>query len=64
MKPWQERVAMHHINGDPRDNRSDNVRFVHIATCAALTDAEIDEYRRYLMRQRQAFDPITGEPAS
>ena len=36
--------------------------FVHIATRAILTEAERDEYRRYLMRQRQAFDPLPPEP--
>lgn len=48
-KPWQERVAVHHINGDPRDNRPENLSFVHAATREALTDEEIDLYHSYLL---------------
>jgi hypothetical protein len=51
MKPWQERVAVHHINGDSRDNRPENLSFVHIATCVPLSDTELAEYHAYLLRR-------------
>ena len=51
-RPWQERVAVHHINGDSRDNRPENLSFVHLATREPLDDLEIHQYHEYLLRRR------------
>ena len=51
MKPWQERVAVHHINDNPYDNRPDNLRFAHVATRQALTDSELDAYHKWLLQR-------------
>jgi hypothetical protein len=42
--PWQHRVYIHHIDGNPRNNSVANLRLVHAATSHPLTEAEMSEY--------------------
>jgi hypothetical protein len=50
MKAWQERVAIHHIDGDPRNNDVANLKLVHAKTREPLSDRELEEYERWARR--------------
>lgn len=51
-RPWQESIVVHHINGNPRDNRPENLCFVHLATSKPLDELELEQYYAHLVRQR------------
>lgn len=53
-RPWQERVAWHHIDGNPRNNDIANLALFHVATRQPLSDSEIDEYVEWLTAKWKA----------
>jgi hypothetical protein len=51
MRPWQEKVAWHHIDGNRHNNDRDNLRLVHQATGKPLSQQEVDNYCSYLQHK-------------